>query len=168
MPGLNLGSTGLALGSGLIIQLTGGGTTITAPVLTLNTGPADPTPDFTIAFDSSAHEGDIVILQWATNVDFTSGVDETPTVLDAADIVAGEINETIGPLANGTWYFRSMIARGGSASDWSNVETETIDGGAASLNFSVASNSMYVPLLRFSIIGLLGAGMLAVTSFMGV
>ncbi len=169
MAGLSLGSTGLALGRGLIIQLEGGGGTITAPVLTLDTGPSDNTPEFTIAFDVTVQAGDLVILQWARNMAFTDTVSETPTLLDAGDISAGFINETIGPLANGTWYFRAMIARGGAASDWSNIETEDINAGAdASLDFSVATNSMYVPVLRFSIVGLITAGMLAMSGFLGV
>ncbi len=165
---LNLGSTGLSLGSGLIIQL-GSGTAITAPGLTWDSGPGDDTPEFTISFDATALEGDITILQWATNPSFTAGLDETPTVLDAADITAGFINEIVGPLAQDVYYFRAMITRGGSASNWSSTVIVTIgEPSTASLNFTLPSNSMYVPVLRFSITGLLTAGALVLGGFLGV
>jgi hypothetical protein len=166
--GLNLGTTGLSFGSGLTA---GSGLIIVGinpPVLTLDTGPDDNTPQFTVSFDNTVQVGDISVLQWARNSSFTSFVDDTPTELDAGDITAGEITETIGPLADGVWFFRARITRGSESSPWSNVVSEDIDTGAPpSLKFNLATNSMYIPVLRFSIAALLTASLLA-NSFMGV
>ena len=95
-----------------------------------------------ISFDSSVGVGDEVALQYSQDPLFVGATAATNT-LDAAEILAGEITEVTGVLAEGTWYFRAKITRGSESSAWSNTVSDTF-ASANQLDFSVAGNSQYL------------------------
>jgi hypothetical protein len=136
---------GLQFSPGSIWRIAGGNVandpsmdTPAAPVLTWDTGPTDNTPTFTAVFDdtkvwaSGEIDGsnyDVITLQWDTDSGFGS-VDSDTNTIDAAELLAGNVNFTTGALANGTWYARCrhnhVVAGVDNISDWSNTVSETI------------------------------------------
>ncbi len=96
-----------------------------APILTWTSAPSDTTPEFNIDFGPEVVETDNVTVQWSTNVNFTSP-SEASNSLDAAEILAQEIDMAISALGAGTYYVRANIAHGAHVSNWSNVVTVNI------------------------------------------
>src|SRR5262245_24690540 len=92
---------------------------LTAPVLDWDDDTADNTPDFNIDFGPDAAEDDVIRVQYDDNASFTSPNEATDT-LDAAEILAGEIDLGLSALADGTWYVRARLERGAALSRWSN------------------------------------------------
>jgi hypothetical protein len=99
---------------------------LSAPVLTWTADTQDNTPDFDIEFDESADEGAVITLQIATDSGFTSIVVSYNDTLDAAEVLAGQVDLAATNLANGTYYARAKVTDGGLDSPWSNTETVTI------------------------------------------
>jgi hypothetical protein len=99
---------------------------LSAPVLTWTADTQDNTPDFDIEFDSSADEGAVITLQIATDSGFTSIVVSYNDTLDAAEVLAGQVDLAATNLANGTYYARARVTDGGLDSPWSNTEEVTI------------------------------------------
>jgi hypothetical protein len=99
---------------------------LSAPVLTWTADTQDNTPDFDIEFDESADEGAVITLQIATDSGFTSIVVSYNDTLDAAEVLAGQVDLAATNLANGTYYARARVTDGGLDSPWSNTETVTI------------------------------------------
>lgn len=107
-----------------------------APVLTWDTDGTDNTPTFTADFDDTmVHDVidgsnyDVIYLEWDTDSGFGSA-DSGNDTLDAAEILAGNVSFTTGPLANGTWYARCrhdhVVASISHLSPWSNTVSQTI------------------------------------------
>lgn len=130
------------VGPGLGATGSGGGTdplAPSAPTLTWATGTDDNTPDFYADFvvgefwaagDITGSNYDVIDLQVATNIAFTSPTTASNTV-DALELMAGELTfPAVGPLADGTWYARARSTHyvGGVAhvGAWSNTVTQTI------------------------------------------
>ena len=91
----------------------------------------DNTPDFTIDFGPDAIVGDVIRLQYSSTSDFASVTQATDT-LDSAALAAGLLSLALSALADGTYYMRARLERGGIYSRWSNTETVTISGGGGS------------------------------------
>lgn len=96
-----------------------------APTLAWITAPSVSTPGFNIDFDDSVVAGDVVTVQYASNPAFISP-SQTTHAITAPEIASGQINLSIGALANGTYYVRANITHGVHVSAWSNTVTITI------------------------------------------
>lgn len=94
-----------------------------APVLDWDDEEDDSTPDFTVDFDEdSVVEGNIITVEIYSDAGLTTLIDSFTYELEAADIVAGEVDIAADALSNGTYYVRSKV----TGSGWSNTETVTI------------------------------------------
>lgn len=141
---------GLSLTSRAVLGSASGSTDIpAAPVLTWTSGVTDTTPNFSVNLPSGlgapsdAVSGDVIYLEIADNISFTTTSTDT---LDAGD-VTGDIvaMEQATPLADGTYYARARLKRGSSYGAYSNTETKTIDATAPTItssnSVSLAENS---------------------------
>lgn len=99
---------------------------VEAPVLAWTSGTTDRDPDFTI---TGVEVDDVVTLEIATDAGFTSIFDSDTNTVDVTEAADGELTfPGISQLAYSTTYWaRCKITRDGEDSDWSNVETKTMD-----------------------------------------
>lgn len=110
------------------------GVSLTAPVLDWDNDTTDNTPDF-IADLTGAIVDDDIVLEWDNDIDFSSPISTSANIVDAGEALALSVAFAVGALADGTYYFRAKHGRGGSYSDWSNIETVTIAVPAASATY---------------------------------
>lgn len=101
------------------------GVSLDAPVLTWVSDVDDSTPEFSAAL-TLPEEDDIVQLQIATDVNFSSIVFDEENTLDAGEVADEEALFTGDALADGQHWARARHKRGAAVSAWSNVETKTI------------------------------------------
>lgn len=88
------------------------------PVLTWNLDTEDFSPDFTAVFDYRASTGQSVLLQFASDYQFTTDLVSYPHVITADEIAGGLLSIDVVSLDYGTWYARLSH----EDSDWSNIE----------------------------------------------
>jgi hypothetical protein len=82
------------------------------------------------------------------------GASEITNTIDAGEDAANELDFSTGALADGTWYFRTRIARSGHTnSDWSNSETETIDATAPTISTASTANCAENATLAITLAG---------------
>jgi hypothetical protein len=94
-------------------------------------------------------DGDILEFQIDTVITF-DGVDlEEPTeTLSAGEIAGLAVNVALASLANDTWYGRVRVRRGSDVSFWSEYDdlVVNVSGSSPRLDFSINTNSQYLPL----------------------
>lgn len=106
---------------------------LTAPVLTWTSGVTDNTPNFSAPQPADPPAGLRIELQLATDVGFTP----PPTDTELADVTVDPVLVAISPsVADGTYWARArwIDAADAALSDWSNVETKTVDTTAPTLS----------------------------------
>lgn len=120
------GLMGLGFGRLGVAGFRGGGSVAppATPTLTLTSGASDNTPAFSLTGDLVT--GDTVRIQYSTASDFSGALAAT-TVIDAPADAANELDFSVDPLDDLTWYFRARIERPSTpVSNWSNTVTERI------------------------------------------
>lgn len=118
---------------------------LTAPVLDWTTAASDNTPGFSVSGASLdiAPVGAKIEIQISTDVDFTP----PPTDTELGDVTGNPVAIDVSPaLADGTYWARARILSSADValSDWSNVETETIETSRQFAMFSPIYSGIYM------------------------
>lgn len=92
-----------------------------SPLLAWDDDTADATPDFTVSFDERALVGDVVRVQYSSDINFSSPSDVTNT-LDSGEVTAGEAAVALPSLSDGVYFVRARIERGAIVTSWSVIE----------------------------------------------
>lgn len=95
-----------------------------APTVTWDTDSAVAEPTFTVE-SVSPQVGDVITFQIDTSSSFASATGTDATV-DGGSVASGFVQFTLSTLANGTYYTRSKVTRGGTDSAWSVTVPVTI------------------------------------------
>ena len=133
MAGLTLSNLMLGLGIGNV------GTTLSAPTLAYTAATNPPQFAATLVLPEV---DDVIRLQIDADTNFTAPIEYTLTnTLDGAEVAALEADFTGSSLAAGNWFARARHERGGTVSQWSNVESWTVADTAPTISSSVPTDN---------------------------